>query len=162
MSIHRKLSEKLGSESGLMGAFANGLSFELGLHDRAEIDAYLKLAEKCFGKAGETKRRKIFSTLFDKLQQYPVPKIDLSMLKFLMLNNESMDLDEKGQLGNVVIKILKANNNSLIAEILDEFGNLDLGKNSARAYELVVKLCESHDQDIKSKALEIVEGHGLH
>ena len=162
LSIHQKLSEKLGSESGLMGAFANGLSFELGLHDRAEIDAYLELAEKCFGKAGETKQRKIFSTLFDKLQQYPTSKMDLAMLKFLMSKNENMDRGEKSQLGNVVVKILRTNNNSLIAEILDEFGNLDLGDNQEAAYDLVRKLCESHDPDIKGKALEVVEGRGLH
>lgn len=162
LSIYQTLSEALRSESGLMVAFANGLSFELGLHDRAEIDAYLELAKKCFGKTEETKQRKIFSTLFDKLQQYPVPKIDSSVLKFLMSNNKSMDRREKTRLGKVAIKILGANNNSLIAEILDEFGNLDLGDNQETAYELVRKLCESHDQDIRGKALEIVEGDGLH
>ena len=162
LSIHRKLSEKLGSESGLIGAFADGLSFGLGSNDRAEIDAYLELAGECLGKAAETKRREIFSALFDKLQQYPPPKKDRSMLKFLMSKNKSMDQGEKGQLEGVVIKILRTNNSSLIGEILDEFSNLDLGNNKEPAYELVRKLCESHDQDIKSKALKIVEGHGLH
>ena len=162
LSIHRKLSKALGSESGLMGAFADGLSFGLGSNDRAEIDAYLELAGECLGKAAETKRREMFSALFDKLQQYPTQKKDLSMLKFLMSNNKSMDRGEKTQLGKVAINILGANNNSLIMEVLDEFSNLDLGDNKEPAYELVRKLCESHDQDIKSKALEIVEGHGLH
>ncbi len=161
-SIHRKLSKALGSESGLMGAFADGLSFGLVSNDRSEIDAYLELAGECLGKVAETKRREIFSALFDKLQQYPPPKKDRSMLKFLMSKNKSMDQGEKGQLGGVVIKILRTNNSSLIGEILDEFSNLDLGDNKEPAYELVRKLCESHDQDVKSKALEIVEGHGLH
>lgn len=162
LSIHRELSEKLGSESGLMGAFANGLSFGLGSNYRAEIDAYLKLAGKCLGKVAETKRREIFSALFDKIRQYPTQKTDPGMLKFLMSNNKSMDQGEKSQLGKVAVKILGANNNSLIMEVLDEFSNLDLGNNQEPAYELVRKLCESHDQDIRSKALEIVEGHGLH
>ena len=161
LSIHRKLSEKLGFESGLMEAFANGLSFGLGSNDRAEIDAYMELAGECLGKAAETKRREVFSALFDKLQQYPPPKKDPSMLKFLMSKNKSMDQGEKGQLGGVVIKILRTNNNSLIGEILDEFSNLDLGNNKEPAYEIVLKLCESHDQDIKGRALKIVEGHGL-
>ena len=162
LSIHRELSEKLGSESSLMGAFADGLSFGLGSNYRAEIDAYLELAGECLGKVAETKRREIFSALFDKMRQYPTQKTDPGMLKFLMSNNKSMDQGEKSQLGKVAVKILSANNNSLIMEVLDEFSNLDLGNNQEPAYELVLKLCESHDQDIRSKALEIVEGHGLH
>lgn len=162
LSIHQKLSEALGSKIGLMETFANGLSFELEPNDSSEIAAYLELAEKCFENAAETKRRGIFSTLLNKLQQYPTPNIDSHILKFLMSKNQSMDGGEKVQLGDVAVKILSTNNNALIAEILDKFSNLDLGDNQDPAYELVVRLCESDDQDIKSRALEIVAGNDQH
>lgn len=158
--IYQKLSETLEFDSGLMGAFANNLSFEPRLNDHKEIHACLELAEKCFEQSTETKRRGIFSTLFAKLRERPLEKMDLRTLNFLISENKSMDHDEKGKFGKIVIKILRTNNNPLIVKILGEFDNMDLGASHDLAYEIVCELSESADANIRNRAYDIMRNHG--
>ena len=158
--IYQKLFETLEFGSGWMGAFANNLSFEPRLNDHEEIHACLELAEKCFEQSTETKRREIFSTLFVSVQECPIAKADSRTIEFLISKNKNMDPSEKDKFRKIASKILQTNNNTLIAKILDEFNNMDLGANHDLAYKLVCKLRESADKNIRNKAQDIMRNHG--
>ena len=135
---------------------------ELKPNDDVQIDSCLELINGCFDKTTKTKQREGISSLLTKLKECPPSKTNLmiGILRFLISKTKDMVQDEKDRLAGFAIETLANADSPTVAimEILGQFNGIEFGKKRKSAYDLVGKLCESPNVDIKSKAQEIRKG----
>ncbi len=162
LSIYQNLAKNLdGLGKTPIDALADGLLQELRPDDNVQVDACLELISGCFGKTTEAKQMEVISNLLTKVQEYmqSKPNFAIAVIRFLISKNKDMVRDGRGQFVDFAVKTLESEDNvPVLTEILDQFDSIEFGDRREYAYELVAKLCESSNEDVKSKAQEIING----